>query len=101
MADFRLHPRPSVEKSHRFLFFRQCDVHLFEGDLVESAGHLQPFRLLILAQPIPRRIVKLAELFTGVKAPVFKNGLGLVNLFLGGAKDWAAFRALLRAGLSG
>ena len=83
---------------HRFLFFRQSDIHLLERDLVERAGHLQPFRLLILAQSLARRIVKLAELFTAVKAALLENGLGLVDLFLGGAKDGAAFRGLLRAG---
>ena len=45
-----------------------------------------------------RRIVKLPELFAAVKAALLENGLGLVDLFLGGAKDWAAFGVLLRAG---
>lgn len=94
------HPRSSAANSHCLLFLRQSYIHLHECVLVERAGHLQPFRLLILAQSLARRIVKLSELLAAVKAALLENGLSLVDLFLGGAKDWAAFRGLLRAGLS-
>src|SRR6185369_9394051 len=92
-ALIRVHPRP---KLHRLLFLRERDVHLLKRDLVERAGHLEPLRLLILPQSFTRRIIKLAELLASVKAPVLQNRLSLVDLFFGGAKDWAAFGALLR-----
>src|SRR6185369_9478947 len=94
-ALIRVHPRP---KLHRLLFLRERDVHLLKRDLIERAGHLESFRLLILPQSFTRRIVKLAELFPGVIAPLLQNCLSLVDLLLGSAKDWAAFSALLRRG---
>src|SRR5215212_2131032 len=89
----RVHPQ---SKLHPLLFLRECNVHLLKGDLVERARHLEPFRLLILPQSVPRRIIKLAELFSRIKAPLLQEGLGLVDLFLRGAKDRAAFSGLLR-----
>ena len=84
---------------HRLLFVSQRDVHLLKRYPVERAGHLQPFRLLILAQTLARRIVKLADLLARVKPAVLENRLGLVDLFLIGAKDWTTPGPLFRAGL--
>src|SRR6185369_5454286 len=92
-ALIRVHPRP---KLHRLLFLREVDVHLLKRDLVERAGHLEPLRLLILPQSFSRRIIKLAELLSAVKAPLFENRLSLVDLFFGSAKDRASFGTLLR-----
>src|SRR5690242_10580150 len=94
-ADQR-NPRSSAAQLHGLLLLRQRDVHLLKRDLVERAGHLEPFRLLILPQSIPRRIIKLAELFPAVKTPLLQNRLSLVDLLLGGAKNRAAFGALFR-----
>src|ERR1041385_3089767 len=92
----RVNPRSSAAQLHRLLFLSERDVHLLKRDLVERAGHLEPFRLLILQQSFTRRIIKLAELFTSVKAPLLQDRLGLVDLFLRRAKYRAAFSALLR-----
>src|SRR5215213_6195357 len=81
---------------HSLLFICETDVHLLKRDLVERARHLEPFRLLILPQSLTRRIIKLAELLSGVKAPLLQKCLSLVDLFLRGAKNRAAFDALLR-----
>lgn len=83
---------------HTLLLISKRNVHLLQRDLVERASDLQTFRLLILPQSIPRRIIKLSELFSPVKAFFLENRLGLVDLFLGGSKDWASFCALLCAG---
>ena len=83
---------------HGFLLIGQRYVHLLQRDLVERAGDLQTFRLLILPQSIPRRIIKLPDLLSRVKASLFENRLGVVDLFFGGAKDRASLGALLRAG---
>src|SRR5215212_2115622 len=83
-------------KSHALLFFRQSDIHLLQRYFVKRTGYLQPFRLLILPQSIPRRIVKLADLFAPIKTTLLEKRLGLVDLFFIGTKDWASLGALLR-----
>src|SRR6185503_16174000 len=90
---------PRSSALHGFLFICERDIHLLKSDLVERARHLEPFRLLILPQSITRRIIKLAELLSGVKAPLLPNRLRLVDLLLRSAKDRAAFGALLRCRL--
>lgn len=88
---------------HRFLFVGQRDVHLLERDLVQRSGHFQTFRLLILAQALPRRIIQFSQLFSRVEAARFKQRLRLVDLFLRGPKNGAAFGLFgrLRCGSEG
>src|ERR1044072_2120775 len=95
-ALIRVRPRPNL---HCLLFLRKVDVHLLKRDLVERAGHLETFRLLILPQSIPRRIVKLAYLVTRVETTLFENGLRLVDLILSRTENRASFDALLGRGL--
>jgi len=80
-----------VETKTLLEVFGESDVHLFECDLVECPGHFQSFRLLILAQTLACRIIQLAELFSRVVTTGLEQRLRLVDLFLRGAKDRAAF----------
>src|SRR5689334_25366854 len=94
----RISPSPTRvdPRLHSLLLLRELYVHLLKRDLVKRARHLEPFRLLILPQSLARRIIKLAELFSGVKPALLQDRLSLVDLFFCGAKYRAPFRPLLR-----
>ena len=80
-----------TKSSHSFLFVSERDVHLFQRDLVERAGHFQSLRLLVLTQALACRIVEFPELFAGVEAARLEQRLRLVDLFFRGAKNRPAF----------
>ena len=77
---------------HRALFICKRDAHLFERDFIQRAGNFQSFRLLILLQTGTRSCIKFAALLAAVETSLLQDGLSLLDLICGGAKDWFPVR---------
>src|SRR5215204_1796895 len=80
----------------QLLLVRERDAHLLERRRVERAGHLEPFGLLVLPEPVARGRVQLARKLARVEAPLLQNLLRLFDLLLRGAEDGAALLSRVR-----
>src|ERR1051325_3633412 len=84
-----------ARNSHRFLFISQCDTHLLEGDLIQSARHLETFGFLVILETSARRWVQLSGLVTTIKTALLQNRLRLFDLISVGPEDRLAIRITL------